>query len=129
MKKLFFLALMLMGGMAAQAQDVLVGVYDTDKESVEDAAIKGTQTIETKTTIIAPLDLNATVTADDVMEVTSEVGLEKVEVKKKETGEIIRTIDLAKAKQASLDLKPYANEAIIVSFYGENGQSTDYTWE
>lgn len=129
MKKLYFIALMLLGTMAAQAQDVLVSVYDTDRTAVEDAAISGKQTVETKTIIVQPAVSSASVTEDDVMEVTSEQPLEKAEVRKKETGEVIRTIDLAKAKQASIDLKPYNNEAITIVFFGENGETSEYTWD
>lgn len=129
MKKLFFLALMLVGGMAAQAQDVLVGVYDTDKESVEDSAIKGSQTVETKTTIVAPAVESASVTQDDVMEVKAGQPLDKVEIKNKTTGDIIRTIDLGKTKEASVDLKPYGTTPITVIFYGENGETSEYAWE
>lgn len=129
MKKLFFLAMMLMGTFAAQAQDVLVSVYDLDKTAVEDEAIAGKQTVETKTTIVQPLELNTTVSADDVMEVTSEVALDKVVVAKVEGGEVLRTIDLAKAKQATLDLKQFGDTKITVTFYGEDGRTTGYTWE
>lgn len=128
MKKLFFFALMLVAGMTAQAQDVLVGVYDLDKTAVEDSAIKGKQTVETKTTIVEPLELNANVTEDDVMEVTSEVALDKVTIVKTDTNEVLRTIDLGKAKAASVDLKPYGDDRITVTFYGEDGRTSVFTW-
>lgn len=128
MKKLLFLALMLLGGMTAQAQDVLVGIYDTDKTAVEDEAIRGTKTVETKTTVVETLNLNTSVTDADVMEVTSEEPLDKVVIKNGDTNEVLRTIDLAKAKAAAVDLKPYEGK-IVITFFSVDGKSTDYTWE
>ena len=128
MRKVVLALLMLFGVVGANAQDVNISVYDTDKTAADEERVEYKMTTDTMRTVVAPLISDAQISEQNVMEVQSSEPMVKVELRKESTKELLQTITLNEVFATKVDLNAYQTENILIVFYGKNGNSSEFTW-
>ena len=119
---------MLFGVVGANAQDVNISVYDTDKTAADEERVEYKMTTDTMRTVVAPLISDVQISEQNVMEVQSSEPMVKVELRKESTKELLQTITLNEVFATKVDLNAYQTENILIVFYGKNGISSEFTW-
>ena len=71
MRKVVLASLMLFGVVGANAQDVNISVYDTDKTAADEERVEYKMTTDTMRTVVAPLISDVQISEQNVMEVQS----------------------------------------------------------